>query len=98
MRFTKYHGLGNDFILLDYRHISGNHLDKLPNNKWVRNVCTRRFGIGADGGVVLLPSASTGDIAMRIFNSDGTEAEMCGNGIRCLVKYILDTSHDISKM
>jgi len=82
--FTKMHGLGNDFILIDCRHI---RLDNLPDLS--RMLCHRRFGIGADQMLLLFDSQDA-DFMMRIFNADGSEVEMCGNGIRCLAKYIWD--------
>ncbi|MFP4545410.1 MAG: diaminopimelate epimerase [Methanomassiliicoccales archaeon] len=81
MRFWKYHGLGNDFILLE----DDGSVPKDP--KTVRSLCQRRFGIGADGTLYLGTSQSA-DASMRIMNSDGSEAEMCGNGIRCLAKHL----------
>ncbi|MBU4374201.1 MAG: diaminopimelate epimerase [Euryarchaeota archaeon] len=86
--FTKLHGNGNDFILLDeYR-------GEIVKEKcaFARTYCDRRFGVGGDG-VLYLGSSDKADIRMRIFNPDGTEAEMCGNGIRCLVKYALDEGY-----
>ncbi|MEG6615227.1 diaminopimelate epimerase [Peptococcaceae bacterium 1198_IL3148] len=87
MRFTKVHGLGNDFVLVDY--INGN--DNPPGDlaTLARQVCHRSFGIGADGLVLLWPS-NTADFKMQILNSDGSEAEMCGNAIRCVAKYVYD--------
>ncbi len=85
MRFTKMHGIGNDFILLDgfKREIPE------PGDLAVR-LCDRHFGIGADGLILALPSKRA-DARMRIFNSDGSEAEMCGNGLRCLGKFLYET-------
>jgi diaminopimelate epimerase len=90
IQFTKLHGNGNDFILID-------EYDKkvIPDPKksgFALKYCDRSFGIGADG-VLYLEHSDRADIRMRIFNSDGTEAEMCGNGIRCLVKYALDKGY-----
>ncbi|GIP36725.1 diaminopimelate epimerase [Paenibacillus sp. J31TS4] len=84
MNFTKMHGLGNDFIV-----IAGER--DLPPDVSERAVrlCNRYFGIGADGLVYILPSERA-DYRMRIINSDGTEAEQCGNAIRCVAKYIFD--------
>lgn len=83
MKFWKMHGIGNDYIILDNR----NH-DILEENipKLAQQLCERRFSVGADG-LILAEKSETADIKMRIFNSDGSEAEMCGNGIRCLAKY-----------
>ncbi len=77
MKFTKMHGAGNDFIMV-------NGFEQAPAdwNQLAARLCDRRFAVGADGLILLLPS-ETADFEMRIFNSDGSEAEMCGNGIRC---------------
>ncbi|HEY9881959.1 MAG TPA: diaminopimelate epimerase [Leptolyngbyaceae cyanobacterium] len=84
MEFTKYHGLGNDFILIDNRHQVEPVLTAEDAVQW----CDRHFGIGADGVIFALPGQDGTDYTMRIFNSDGSEPEMCGNGIRCLAKFI----------
>lgn len=81
MKFTKMHGLGNDFILIDNRSEQVFDYSNLA-----RKMCRRRFDIGADGILVLLPSTKA-QVKMRIFNSDGSEAQMCGNGIRCFARY-----------
>ncbi|MEO0406777.1 MAG: diaminopimelate epimerase [Cyanobacteria bacterium P01_A01_bin.135] len=90
IHFAKYHGLGNDFILLDNRQTTVPSLTPEQAIHW----CNRHFGVGADGVIFALPaSADSGagaDYAMRIFNSDGSEPEMCGNGIRCLAKFVAD--------
>jgi len=82
--FIKMHGLGNDFILIDCLHKSLGDSSFL--SYLTRKLCDRNFGIGADGVILILPS-SKADLRMRIFNSNGTEAQMCGNGIRCFAKY-----------
>ncbi|MFZ5648497.1 MAG: diaminopimelate epimerase [Bacillota bacterium] len=89
MRFLKVHGLGNDFVLVDAREEkdlpgTGEGLAELA----VR-VCHRNFGVGADG-LVLVKEAEDADVAMQILNSDGSEAEMCGNVIRCVAKYVYE--------
>ncbi|MBD2461767.1 diaminopimelate epimerase [Oscillatoria sp. FACHB-1407] len=84
--FTKYHGLGNDFILVDNRH----QVDPLITPEQAVEWCDRHFGIGADGVIFALPGQDDTDYTMRIFNSDGSEPEMCGNGIRCLAQFIAD--------
>ncbi|MEW6571569.1 MAG: diaminopimelate epimerase [Nitrospirota bacterium] len=84
MRFTKMHGLGNDFILIDCRQLNIHNPSELS-----RRLCHRHFGIGADQ-MLLLFDSEVADFKMRIFNADGSEVEMCGNGIRCFVKYIWD--------
>lgn len=86
IEFVKYHGLGNDFILIDNRHSSEPCLTPEQAVAW----CDRHFGIGADGVIFALPGQDDTDYTMRIFNSDGSEPEMCGNGIRCLAKFIAD--------
>ena len=82
--FTKMHSLGNDFIVIDTRNINLKKLSLLA-----KNLCDRRFGIGADQ-VLLLGNSQKADFKMRILNADGSEVEMCGNGIRCLGKFIWD--------
>ena len=86
LKFTKYHGLGNDFILIDNRTSN----EPLVSADEAVKMCDRHFGIGADGVIFLLPSQDDSDYTMRIFNSDGSEPEMCGNGIRCLAMFIAD--------
>ncbi len=80
--FAKFQGAGNDFILID---------DRAPHftPHLVPQLCHRKFGIGADG-VILLQTDPAADFRMRIFNSDGSEAGSCGNGLRCLMKFIVD--------
>jgi diaminopimelate epimerase len=86
IEFTKYHGLGNDFILIDNRASSSPLLTAAQAIK----LCDRHFGIGADGVIFALPGEVGTDYTMRIFNSDGSEPEMCGNGIRCLARFLAD--------
>jgi diaminopimelate epimerase len=94
IEFAKYHGLGNDFILIDNRHQTAPLLTPEQAIQW----CDRHFGIGADGVIFALPGQQGADYTMRIFNSDGSEPEMCGNGIRCLAQFLadLDTQAGIS--
>ncbi|NJR50912.1 MAG: diaminopimelate epimerase [Leptolyngbyaceae cyanobacterium CSU_1_3] len=86
IEFTKYHGLGNDFILIDNRSSAEPRLT--PDQAIA--ICDRHFGIGADGVIFALPGQDGTDYTMRIFNSDGSEPEMCGNGIRCLGRFLAD--------
>lgn len=86
IEFTKYHGLGNDFILVDNRTSS----NPVVTPQEAIKLCDRHFGIGADGVIFALPGQDDTDYTMRIFNSDGSEPEMCGNGIRCLAKFIAE--------
>ena len=86
MNFTKMHGTGNDFIVVE-----GGPADADRTN-WpavAREACSRRFGVGADGILVIRPSDDAA-LRMQIFNPDGSEAEMCGNGIRCVAKYAVE--------
>lgn len=86
IHFAKYHGLGNDFILIDNRASATPYLTTEQAAQW----CDRHFGIGADGVIFALPGQPGTDYTMRIYNSDGSEPEMCGNGIRCLARFIAD--------
>ncbi|VHO04221.1 diaminopimelate epimerase [Candidatus Rhabdochlamydia sp. T3358] len=83
MIFTKYHGIGNDFILVDQRK---SPIEERVFFAQIPRICDRHLGIGADG-VLLLERSKLADLKMRIFNSDGSEADMCGNGIRCVADY-----------
>ena len=87
MRFSKYHGLGNDFVLIDSRK---EKLDGINLNELAVNMCDRHLGIGADGILIIWPSKKA-HYRMQIINSDCSEAEMCGNGIRCFAKYVYET-------
>ncbi|GAX42330.1 diaminopimelate epimerase [Tolypothrix sp. NIES-4075] len=86
IEFTKYHGLGNDFILIDNRSSS----KPVITPEEAIKLCDRHFGIGADGVIFALPGENNTDYTMRIFNSDGSEPEMCGNGIRCFAGFVAD--------
>ena len=84
MKFTKMNGCGNDYV-----YING-FVEKVENpNELARKVSDRHFGIGSDGLMLILPSKEA-DFCMRMFNADGSEGEMCGNGIRCVAKYVYD--------
>ncbi len=84
MQFSKWHGLGNDFVI-----INGMKEPVTDYRRQALAVCNRHVGIGADGLVVILPSAIA-DFKMRIFNSDGSEADMCGNATRCVARYLYE--------
>jgi len=91
MNFLKYHGIGNDFILVD------GFKEELPEellSPQAQRLCDRHFGVGGDGLILVLPSR-VADFRMRMFNPDGSESEMCGNGIRCVGKYIYE--HGIAR-
>jgi diaminopimelate epimerase len=85
MRFTKMHGAGNDYIYVNC------FAEPVPKNisELARRMSDRRFGVGADGLILICPSERA-DAEMRMFNADGSAAEMCGNGIRCVAKYVYD--------
>jgi diaminopimelate epimerase len=86
LEFAKYQGLGNDFILVDNRDST---TPKVTPEQAIQ-LCDRHFGIGGDGVIFALPGQGGTDYTMRIFNSDGSEPEMCGNGIRCMARFIAD--------
>jgi len=88
--FIKMQATGNDFIVMDDRSgsLEGTNLTSLSIE-----MCDRHFGVGADGLIIVSPS-NKADLRMRIFNPDGSEPEMCGNGIRCFAKYVYDTSKE----
>ncbi|KAJ4828705.1 hypothetical protein Tsubulata_039236 [Turnera subulata] len=86
LHFVKYHGLGNDFILVDNRDSS----EPKITPEQAAKLCDRNFGIGADGVIFAMPGINGTDYTMRIFNSDGSEPEMCGNGVRCFARFIAE--------
>ena len=83
MKFSKLQATGNDFILVDGRDTERDWA------KLARDMCQRHFGVGADG-LLVVKKASIADLKMRVFNPDGSEAEVCGNGLRCFVKYAIE--------
>ena len=87
IHFSKMHGIGNDYIIID--ETKGEIVPEDKKNEVSLQLCRRGFSIGADGLIFVCPSQSE-DIRFRIFNSDGSEAEMCGNGIRCFSKFVYD--------
>src|SRR5271154_6352220 len=89
MHFTKMQGAGNDYVYVDcFREPMPAQPDELA-----RKISDRHFGVGGDGLILICPS-QVADARMRMFNADGSEAEMCGNGVRCVAKYVFD--HGIS--
>jgi diaminopimelate epimerase len=92
MKFTKMHGLGNDYVYVD-----GFAEAVADPGEVARKVSDRHFGIGSDGLILILPpkTAGSADVRMRMFNADGSEGEMCGNGVRCVAKYAYD--HGLTK-
>jgi diaminopimelate epimerase len=89
MKFTKMQGIGNDYVFVDCFHKRVTNPAKIA-----RAISDRHFGIGSDGLILICPSKKA-DARMRIFNADGSEAEMCGNGIRCVAKYVYE--HRLAK-
>ena len=85
IEFWKYHGIGNDFVVID-----GTKADPGLTPEQIAFLCDRNFGIGSDGVIYVNPGMDGSDVTMRIFNTDGTEPEMCGNGVRCLAKHAYD--------
>jgi diaminopimelate epimerase len=83
VRFWKMHGLGNDYIVIDNRD---RKIKEREISDLAQKLCQRRFSVGADG-LLLVYDSAVADVKMRIFNADGSEAEICGNGIRCFAKY-----------
>ncbi len=84
MDFVKYHGLGNDFAIVDLRQGGA-----MPDDQTVQAVCQRRFGVGADGILALLPADGVA-AQMVVINADGSRPEMCGNGLRCVAAYLTE--------
>jgi diaminopimelate epimerase len=84
--FYKYHGAGNDFIMTDNRNKEFNE-----NSQYIKTLCDRHFGVGADG-IILMENSDNADCFMNYYNNDGTLAEMCGNGVRCLAKFFLENT------
>jgi len=87
IKFTKMNGLGNDFVILDYAEYKKTNLS--PDNLALK-LCNRNFGIGADGLIIINPNTDNADISWIFYNSDGSPAQMCGNGMRCFARYIYD--------
>lgn len=85
MRFTKMHGIGNDYVYVDC------FAQPMPADPVIlaKKISDRHFGVGGDGLILICPSEAA-DARMRMFNADGSEAEMCGNGVRCVAKYVFD--------
>ena len=87
VRITKMHGCGNDFVILDYEEFKKMNLSF---SEAAKQLCDRHFGIGADGLIIPNLNTDEADIGWFFYNSDGTTAQMCGNGMRCFAKYVYD--------
>ncbi len=83
IKFSKFQGAGNDFVLIDARNVEQDW------SKLAQTMCDRHFGIGADG-LILVQNSNIADLKMRIFNPDGSEGETCGNGLRCFTRYAIE--------
>lgn len=86
MKFSKMHGCGNDYIYIDG---SREHIGQEDKPELVKRLSDRHFGVGGDG-VIFINPAQEADFEMEMYNADGSRAEMCGNGIRCVAKYVYD--------
>lgn len=86
VKFSKYEGAGNDFVLLDTRH----QASYSPTQEQIAQICDRRFGVGADGLMMLGAGSDSVDFSMRYFNADGGQSTMCGNGGRCITRFADD--------
>ena len=87
IKFTKMNGLGNDFVILDWKEYQ--KTNSTPD-KLALKLCNRNFGIGADGLIIVKPDTDKADISWIFYNSDGSVAQMCGNGMRCFARYVYD--------
>ncbi len=87
IKFTKMHGLGNDYVYIDCTSKSGQTIEN--ESELAKFISDRHFGVGSDG-LILICDSNVADFKMRMFNYDGSEAEMCGNGIRCVGKFVYD--------
>jgi len=87
IKFTKMNGLGNDFVILDYEEYKKTGV--LPS-ELAKKLCDRNFSIGGDGLIIINPDTDKADISWIFYNSDGSVAQMCGNGMRCFAKYVYD--------
>lgn len=90
IRFTKMQGLGNDFIIIDFEEYKKLNIEQEDLPEIAKKLCDRNFGIGADGLIIVNPNTKETDIGWFFYNSDGTTAQMCGNGVRCFARYIYD--------
>lgn len=90
IKFTKMQGLGNDFVILDYDEYE--KTDMKPDYL-AKRLCDRNFGIGADGLIIVNPNVKNADIGWIFYNSDGSIAQMCGNGMRCFARYVYDKEY-----
>lgn len=100
--FTKVQGLGNDFVVVDLRAAQESAATReiartVQEPDTVRALCDRQFGVGADGVLAIVPASGSADARMRVLNADGSEAEMCGNGIRCVAKVLYESDASLRR-
>jgi diaminopimelate epimerase len=91
LEFTKMHGIGNDFVVVDCLKADAPTPEAIQ--KVAVRLCDRHFGVGSDGVILVLPGTADTDFTMRMFNPDGSEAEMCGNGIRCFARFAREAGY-----
>ena len=89
IKFTKMNGLGNDFVILDYSEYQKTNLSP---DKLALKLCDRNFSVGGDGLIIINPNTDKADISWIFYNSDGSIAQMCGNGMRCFARYVYDNN------
>ena len=87
IKITKMQGCGNDFVLIDYAEYEKTNMSM---SELAKKICDRNFGVGADGMIIPKTNVQNADIGWYFYNSDGTTAQMCGNGMRCFAKYVYD--------
>ena len=92
LKFSKMHGIGNDFVIID--ESKATQIPETDKPEACRFLCDRHFGVGADG-VLFVVTSNVADIGYRMFNPDGSEAEMCGNGIRCAAQFLKDYKYSL---
>jgi diaminopimelate epimerase len=90
IKFSKMHGNGNDFVIID--EFNGELIPEKARSDFVKAVCHRRFGVGGDG-LIFVQASKNADVRFRYFNNDGSEAEMCGNGIRCFSRFVVEENY-----
>ena len=88
MKFWKLHGIGNDFVAIDGRY---DNIDNIDYGEYANRACHRKFSVGADG-LLVVKNSDVADVEMVYYNSDGSRAAMCGNGLRCFVKFVYDNN------
>lgn len=91
--FTKMQGLGNDFVVLDWEEWEELEKKGVKASELAKSICNRNFGVGADGLIIIKPGSKAADLGWIFYNSDGSVAQMCGNGMRCFAKYAISKGY-----